>query len=267
MVHDEGRRVRVGPRLGALARAALPAGDDDRRRVGRCRPRHGAVDDLEVLHGAGDEPDRPGRRHRPGDARRLHGHQAPGRHALRGLDDGLRGRPGPRGAGLDDGAVGQLVGGRGAVGRDRPHRGGPRRAHRHVDDHAAPVGLLERGLQGGGPGRRPPAAAGRVDRLADAVVDVGDLQAAEAGVGDLVDLTADLGRVDGAVRPPPAEAGAHRGGRVAEQVRQRRRGRRGGGGRADAGRDGHGDTRRPGGAQEGAAAEGTPGRRHRRPRS
>ncbi|MER5505363.1 hypothetical protein ABT052_08600 [Streptomyces sp. NPDC002766] len=41
------------------------------------------------------------------------------------------------------------------------------------------------------------------------MVHTGDLHAAEAGVGDLVDLASDLVRLDEAVRPPPAEPGAH----------------------------------------------------------
>ena len=134
-------------------------------------------------------------------------------------------------------AVRDLLHGGRVVGAHRDS-GRPGGADRHVDAQAALGGPDQGGLDRGAPGRGAPAVPRCVEVLAGAVVHVGDLDEAEARVGDAVDLPLDLDRVDQAVRPPPAEAGAvgvvRRGEGLADlapggRAGRGHRGRRGGG--------------------------------------
>ena len=159
-----------------------------------------------------------------GDPVRLDGHQRRAGHAGLGLGEGLGQRGVVRRPGSDLGlTVHQLGAGGGIVRGDRRDGGRPRRADGDVDLDVALRGAGQGGLDAGHPRRRCPTRWRHVDLDVagpEAVGHVGDLEVAEARVGDLVDLAGDLGRVDEAVRPPPAEPGG--GGRrgLAEQLLQ-----------------------------------------------
>ena len=233
VVDDVGARRRVRPGLRLLARAALPGGEQHpggAGRLGRRGPGEVLAVDVAAQIDVGDRvEDRAGDvvvavAYVAGDAVRLHRDQLGAGDRRCRLHHGLgQGGVIGRSAGDHRLPVHQLGAGRVVVGSDRRDRGGPRRTDRDVDPDSPLRGLGERRLHAGHPWGTPPAVRRHVDvdvAGSQAVGDVGDLQHAEAGVGDLVDLTGDLDRVDEAVRPPPAEARRGRGAGLAEGLRE-----------------------------------------------
>lgn len=214
-------------RLGLLGGAALPVRDQDPVAVPGRRPGQGAVGDqsAEIPDAVQVEA-----RLLAGGVRRvdtgcLHGDECLPGDAQLGLVDGGGDGPFVTGTGGQrEPPVGEFLSGHVVVGRHTGDRDGPTRAERQVDGHPAPGGSAQRGLHTVPPGSAAPAVVLGVQHglVLDAVVDGGDLHAAEARVGDLVDLTGDLVRVHQTVGPPPAELGAHRARRIREPVGRRR---------------------------------------------
>ncbi len=224
VVDDVGGRIGVRARLRCLSGAAHPVGDQDPGAVVGRGPADRAVGD-----GGGEVADRflveaglLAGGVRGVHPRCLHQEQPlPGDAGSR-LVDGLGDRAGVgRTRGQRDDPVGEFLYGGLAVGGDAGHRRGPRGADGEIDGETAPGRLAQRCLDTGDPGGAAPAVALGVQhrRVGDAVVDGGYLGAAEARVGDLVDLPSDLVGADQAVGPPPAELGPHRAARLGETRR------------------------------------------------
>lgn len=158
--------------------------------------------------------------------------------------------------------MGELLDRAGAVGRDAGDGRRPGRTEGEVDDDVALAGPAQSGFDGVGPGAGTPAVSYRVDGFGEAVGDRGDLDAAESGGRDLIDLALDLVAVDQRVRPPPAELGPDGSGRVGEAAGEGalgggaagRGGRRGGRGPLGEGQRGEGTGRR-GHPEDGPSSE------------